>query len=150
MISQFEAMGAGKVSVIPNIQSKVNSRDFANIKHVELSNAFTWPNKIEEVPPEVFGSGVNAIAVPDGFLVPFHSNGNVFIVTTDPADVSKQTGVHQLTAKKSGFFYHMGRWVDLNGDGRLDYLTARSNAKAGAGELLWLEHPEGGLQQVPW
>ncbi len=94
MISQFEATGAGKVSVIPQIQRKINSKDFANIQHVELSHAFTWPNKIEEVPPEVFGKGVNAIAVPDGFLVPFHTNGNVFIVTTDPSDVTKQTGVH--------------------------------------------------------
>jgi len=39
----------------------------------------------------------------------------------------------------------MGYWVDLNGDGRKDLITARSNAKAGKGELLWLEHPEGGL-----
>jgi len=39
----------------------------------------------------------------------------------------------------------MGYWVDLNGDGRKDFITARSNAKAGQGELLWLEHPEKGL-----
>ena len=44
----------------------------------------------------------------------------------------------------------MGCWVDLNGDGRKDFLTARSNAKEGGGELLWLEHPEGGLDQTPW
>lgn len=40
----------------------------------------------------------------------------------------------------------MGQWVDLNGDGRLDFITARSNAKANQGELVWLEHPEGGLE----
>ena len=44
----------------------------------------------------------------------------------------------------------MGQWVDLNNDGRLDYLTARSNAKQGGGELVWLEHPEGGLASTPW
>lgn len=38
----------------------------------------------------------------------------------------------------------------MNGDGRLDYLTARSNAKANQGELIWLEHPEEGLQKTPW
>jgi len=41
--------------------------------------------------------------------------------------------------------------VDLNGDGRKDLLTARSNAKKGEGELLWLEHPEAGLDSTePW
>jgi len=40
----------------------------------------------------------------------------------------------------------MGYWVDLNGDSRMDFITARSNAKKGGGELLWLEHPEGGLR----
>jgi len=44
----------------------------------------------------------------------------------------------------------MGFWVDLNGDGRKDFLTARSNAKAGEGELLWLEHPEGGFKTENW
>lgn len=44
----------------------------------------------------------------------------------------------------------MGYWVDLNGDGRKDFITARSNAKAGQGELVWFEHPEGGLDVSPW
>ena len=42
----------------------------------------------------------------------------------------------------------MGYWVDLNGDGRKDFITARSNAKAGQGELLWLEHPADGLDST--
>jgi len=44
----------------------------------------------------------------------------------------------------------MGEWIDLNGDGRKDFLTARSNAKAGEGELVWFEHPEDGLNTTPW
>jgi len=38
----------------------------------------------------------------------------------------------------------------MNGDGRLDFITARSNAKANQGELIWLEHPAEGLQKTPW
>lgn len=38
----------------------------------------------------------------------------------------------------------------MNGDGRLDYLTARTNAGANKGEMLWLEHPVEGLQKTPW
>lgn len=45
----------------------------------------------------------------------------------------------------------MGYWVDLNGDGRKDLVTARSNAKAGDGQLLWFEHPKEGLDATePW
>ena len=29
----------------------------------------------------------------------------------------------------------------MNGDGRLDYLTARSNGKPGEGELVWFSRP---------
>ena len=42
----------------------------------------------------------------------------------------------------------MGYWVDLNDDGRKDFITARSNAKAGKGELIWLEHPAEGLDST--
>ena len=44
----------------------------------------------------------------------------------------------------------MGKWVDMNGDGRKDFLTARSNAKPGGGELVWFEHPAEGLTKTPW
>ena len=44
----------------------------------------------------------------------------------------------------------MGTWIDLNKDGRKDFLIARTNGKAGGGELVWYEHPEGGLDTTPW
>ena len=44
----------------------------------------------------------------------------------------------------------MGEWIDLNGDGRKDFLTARSNAKAGGGQLVWFEHPAAGLTSATW
>ena len=65
---------------------------------------------------------------PDGFLVPLKSNGGIYAVRIDPQDVTKTTGTVKISAKKDGYFYHMGYWVDLNGDGRKDYITARSNA----------------------
>ena len=83
--------------------------------------------------------------VPDGFLVPGKKDGGMFVVRMDPENLTKTVDTVRITAKKNNYFYHMGHWVDLNGDGRLDLITARSNAKKGKGELLWLEHPEGGL-----
>lgn len=29
-------------------------------------------------------------------------------------------------------------------------MTARTDASANSGELLWLEHPQGGVGQTPW
>ena len=44
----------------------------------------------------------------------------------------------------------MGEWIDMNGDGRKDFLTARSNAKKDGGELVWFEHPAEGLTTAAW
>ena len=45
----------------------------------------------------------------------------------------------------------MGFWVDMNGDGREDFITARTTGNPGEGYLIWLEHPEEGLQDgVAW
>lgn len=68
--------------------------------------------------------------MPDGFLVPGKSNGGVYIITMDPSDITKTVSTTKISPKKDGYFYHMGEWVDLNGDGRKDFITARSNAKA--------------------
>jgi hypothetical protein len=42
------------------------------------------------VPHDVFGQ--RALVVPDGFLVPGKSDGNIFIVTIDDSDITKTTG----------------------------------------------------------
>lgn len=103
---------------------------------------------MQVVPFDVFGE--RAIVVPDGFLVPGKSDGGVYVITMDANDITKTTGTFKLSAKKSGYFYHMGEWVDMNGDGRKDFLTARSNAKKDGGELVWFEHPATGLTNTAW
>merc|ERR1712087_491185 len=68
----------------------------------------------------------------------------------DETDVTSVKETVKISPDLDGFFYHMGTWIDLNGDGRKDFLTARSNAKAGEGELVWFEHPAEGLAATPW
>ena len=86
---------SGKVSVIPNIGQAVLSSNFTGLQTYELYNNFKWPNSVSTVPEDVFGQGVNAIVVPDGFLPPGKGNGNIFVLTTNIEDVSKaSTGVH--------------------------------------------------------
>jgi hypothetical protein len=68
----------------------------------------------------------------------------------DASDITLAKNTYKISPAKNGYFYHMGEWIDLNGDGRKDFLTARSNAKAGGGELVWFEHPAAGLTTAPW
>jgi hypothetical protein len=150
LVSSFGEFVSGSVYVIPGITDIVKQKKFDNVQAKTISADFTWPNKIETVPQAVFGKGVNAISVPDGFLPPGHTNGGIYIITTDSNDFTKKTGEYKISQKKNGYFYHMGLWYDVNNDGRYDYVTARSNAKSGGGELIWLEHPENGLAGAPW
>jgi len=68
----------------------------------------------------------------------------------DEKDITKTISTTKISPFKYNYFYHMGVWVDLNRDGRKDFLTARSNAKKDGGELVWFEHPVGGLDGNEW
>lgn len=68
----------------------------------------------------------------------------------DAEDLTTTESVTMISEMKEGYFYHMGEWIDMNNDGRLDFITARSNAEAGGGELVWFEHPEEGLTDATW
>ena len=59
----------------------------------------------------------------------------------DSSDITKTTGTVKISPDKDDYFYHMGEWIDLNGDGRKDFITARSNAKAGEGERFLARDP---------
>lgn len=150
IMSSFGAFSSGQVYIIPNAKDAIVNNDATSLEAIKLDSgeSFVWPNAVEIVPYDVFGE--NAIHVPDGFLVPFKTNGGIYVVTIDENDPTIATMRTEISNYKRGYFYHMGTWVDMNGDGRKDFLTARSNAKAGHGELLWLEHPEGGLDVENW
>ena len=123
-------MGSGHIYMVPGVKDAVKNGDVSSLEAVQLdTTSFEWPNNIEAVPSDVFGE--RAIVVPDGFLVPGHKNGGVYVVRMDPDNLTQVTSTVEITAKKKDYFYHMGYWVDLNGDGRKDFITARSNAKAG-------------------
>ena len=129
-MSSFGAMSSGYVFAVPNIKEALSNADATNLVDVryEVDN-FVWPNCVEIVPYDVFNE--HAIHVPDGFLVPMKTNGGIYIIRVDDNDPTLATGKVQISEKKRGFYYHMGSWVDMNGDGRKDFLTARSNSKAG-------------------
>ena len=143
---------SGTVSIVPDIKNVVNNGDVTGVKGVDLvipdGVKFAWPNDAKVVPHDVFG--YRAIAVPDGFIPPGHNNGGVYLLKMDDSELTTVTQAVRLAPAKDGYFYHMGNWVDMNGDGRKDYVIARTDGKAGGGELIWLEHPEDGIASAPW
>jgi len=153
LASSFSAgpLGTGKVFVIPGVEAAVTAGSVDHLKQHQLDMhgvSLQWPNSVTIIPDDVFG--FRAIMVPDGFLVPGHADGGLYIIKMDDEDITKSQSVTKITEYKKGYFYHMGHWVDLNGDGRLDWITARSNAKADGGELVWFEHPVEGLTDATW
>jgi hypothetical protein len=149
LCSSFGALSSGAIYVVPDISEAVTNDTVSKLKSEKLKTpSFEWPNDVQVIPQEVFG--YRAIMVPDGFLVPGKTNGGLYIITMDETDITLTKSTTKISAKNKGYFFHMGEWVDLNGDGRLDFLTARSNAKAGGGQLVWFEHPAEGLTDATW
>lgn len=146
LVSSFGALSKGEVYVVPNIKDAIVNNSVSSLKPVALplhKQKFMWPNIVAVVPNDVFGE--RAIVVPDGFLVPGCTDGGVYIIRMDPSDITQTTDVIKISTEPSGYFYHMGEWIDMNGDGRKDFITARSNAKENGGQLVWFEHPVEGL-----
>ena len=130
LVSTFGPVTYGDVYIVPGLKEAVVAGDISTLQSYKLDVPhFTWPNNIAVVPQDVFGE--RAIHVPDGFVVPMHGNGGIYIVRMDETDLTKTKETVKITAHKRGYFYHMGYWLDLNGDGRKDFLTARSNGKKG-------------------
>ena len=155
LVSSFTGnpLGNGAIWVTPGVKGAVKNNTVSKLKSVKVKNIgnFEWPNDIKVIPGDVFGDKSRTIVVPDGFLVPGKSNGGVYIITMDSNDVSKATKRQTMTSNKDGYFYHMGYWVDMNGDGRKDFITAKSNFTPNEGKLVWYEHPVGGLSSTaPW
>jgi len=50
-----------------------------------------WPNNLQPVPDEVFADGIPRVMVPDGFLIPGHRDGGVYLINLDPEDISQST-----------------------------------------------------------
>ena len=130
LTTAFGPFSAGHLYVTPNVQEAIVAKDLSTLTPVQLDTPnFTWPNLAKPVPQDVFNQRV--IVVPDGFIPPGKTNGGVYLVVMDPSDVTKTVQTITMTHNLNGYYYHMGFWLDLNGDGRKDFLTAKCNSSPG-------------------
>ena len=163
VITQFSSNGPEAVSIVTNIESYFNSTlAIPNLDIKTLGNDYTWPNDAGPIPKAVFTqeeqnilcsentTDCSLIAVPDGFLVPGHKTGGVYIL---PGSTQKLSAKIPITKSETNWFYHQIHWVDLDKDGRADVVAARTNMDAAGrteGELVWLRHPESVSVTTPW
>jgi hypothetical protein len=106
----------------------------------ETVSGFLWPNSVVSVPESI---SPNSVLVADGFLVPFKSTGGLYIIQGINGDFSVSKPI-KISTDKSGWFYHNATFIDINGDGHLDILSARATKGVfggTGGELVWLENP---------
>ncbi len=137
IVSSFNPFGGDRITVVEDVGSHMANPGGATF--VDMG-AVRWPNETRMVPGEMLSGGADGelLAVAGGFLVPGKSTGAITLVGM----ASKRQ--FKITHDKKGWFYHRVEFVDMNGDGRLDVLTARATKPiigASKGELVWLEHP---------
>ena len=79
--------------MVPDITEAVVAGDVSTLNSVMVDTpAFEWPNDVMVVPDGIFDE--RAIVVPDGFIPPGKNNGNIYIVTMDPVDLTKSTATY--------------------------------------------------------
>lgn len=107
----------------------LRSEDFV----VSTNSPLRWPNKLDRAPYGDF------IVVPDGFLPPGKRTGELFLARPDGS-------VFPISKTAPATFYHEVEWIDFDGDGLLDILTARCKTIGTfkisfEGEMVWLKNP---------
>lgn len=133
-IASFGVFGGNGVRVLPKASSALS--DISSLSISLITESIKWPNEIRALDASQLGR--RGYLVSGGFLVPGNTNGAVTFVD---AESSKQ---YQLSTTKNGWWYHRAELRDLNGDGKLDVITARGTKSmfgGSGGELLWLENP---------
>eukprot|EP01100_Stratorugosa_tubuloviscum_P002122 TRINITY_DN1484_c1_g4_i1.p1 TRINITY_DN1484_c1_g4~~TRINITY_DN1484_c1_g4_i1.p1 ORF type:complete len:421 (-),score=212.76 TRINITY_DN1484_c1_g4_i1:107-1369(-) len=137
LFTSFQAFRNGAVYHVPSIADVYQLPQ--TIKPLTVSSKLTWPNEVSQIPKQVLG--FEALAVPEGFLVPGFQTGDVSIFNmTDPLN---PIGPFQITQDKKDYFYHRVVWTDVDRDGLIDAISARAKqtSVSSDGQLVWLKNP---------
>lgn len=129
----------------------------------EGNHGTTWPNEVRISPQLIDGQKVLAVA--SGFFtIPLpgsiNRSGTVSLYAFDEAP----RFIKELKPVKYMWFYHRPKWKDMNGDGLLDLVTARSNFNPiksilnpillppfkVQGKLVWFEQPRKNALSRKW
>lgn len=146
VISSFRVFGGGAVRWVKDVGTALRSLD--DVAPQVVTTDLLWPNRASALPASALP--VDGLAVPSGFLVPGKGNGAVSIVAVKDGEPAHPIAI---TPARTGWFHHQVEWADVNGDGRLDAVTARARTPmfgSPQGALVWLEQPEDAPLANPW
>ncbi|CAF1170957.1 unnamed protein product [Rotaria sp. Silwood1] len=123
---------------VPNIGQQLTTQ----ITPTLITDQIIWPNGIVAADQLVEYSMI----VPSGFLVPGKSNGNLYFISdTDIIPLVPNDGTN--------WFYHDAEFKDMDGDGRIDIVTARAHIPLigkPITQLVWLKNPGNQTITGPW
>ncbi|XP_066268656.1 uncharacterized protein [Branchiostoma lanceolatum] len=135
---------------VPDVGSRLQSP--ASWTPEVITYQLHWPNEVEPVPVDVFGKP-GVVSVAGGFFLPTKSDGGLFLIDGWPDKAGSPVDISSDDEKRDWFF-HRVEWVDMDGDGLKDALTARAffNPLAGSskGELLWFQQPKSNPTTTPY
>lgn len=132
--------------ICDNIISNTTSPELASAKYL------TWPNEINRVPFSVYNKR-GLVMIPNGFATPTTFDGCLAIADLKRGPWPVQENGIQVISGGCGYssrndikyFYHFVKWIDMDGDGDLDALTARGSSKTlptalDSSQLVWFEN----------
>lgn len=137
-----------------NVDTFCDTGDNSSYTAIVNNGVFNWPNSLNPIPTEVFSS-TGYLLVADGFGTPSAHDGCLAIVNSNgnlPADFGDiqfiSNGCGQGNLLQTKYYYHYTQWVDMDGDGDLDILTARCSSLTNPTEctdsdLVWFQNPGG-------
>ena len=99
------------------------------LRPVQAISGLIWPNQITQ---PIRLADREVVAAAEGFFsIPFtkvSQAGTITLLSVDQLfKPSLKPLKHQISPVEASWFYHQAEWVDLDGDGNLDVLSARSN-----------------------
>lgn len=145
LVSIFDNDITDKVILIEDIGEVFRKRNGTPLQKT-IQPSVTWPNNISILE----GATPLTAAIAGGFFNMPSRPDRTGAITLVRGKESKA-----ITTYEKGWFYHQAEWKDVNKDGYLDIITARSNFNPlryvlgpalpkkhkVRGELIWLENP---------
>ncbi|KAJ8041017.1 hypothetical protein HOLleu_15498 [Holothuria leucospilota] len=146
-----------QVMVIRDVGGQIETNGASNMKVEVLSSGHKWPNDLDKVPDDVFGRN-DLWWLASGFLVPFKSDGYIALIDADADTQTQPAPTYDITSTgevTDEWFYHHVKFVDADGDGKKDALSARAYVPLDGGnisaQMVWHKHPEvGDPLNIPW
>jgi hypothetical protein len=145
-IAAFKPFGTDTVGEVKNIGEILNRVRISDIKPDVVTSSITWPNEILYAPNDAVKGFDDVLIVSGGFLVPGKGNGAVTLI-------DRKTGQQNKLTSTTDMFYHQVHWIDVDGDGLLDMITAGANKPmfgATKSALYWLKQPTSNPMGQPW